>query len=162
MRKAFSLLELFMSIALAGVMLFSLFIFLNTKSITKSNIKLELQSQLSIITETILQCKEYSNMMPIQDDGADANNTALNTLECNTSTPYKLDGGKNSFIPRAVDGFSDYNATKDGSEFYFSTTTSTNSYNDEVLQELNSTYSTNQYELTRDSSTVQLKFYLSR
>ncbi len=162
MRKAFSLLELFVAITLAGVMALFAFNYLNTKTLSKENIKLELQSHFNIITATILQCKEYSNIMPIQSDGSEASNTLLNTLDCNTTTPYSLDGGKGSFIPPPLNNFTAYTATQNISEFYFSTTTTINSYNDEVLQELLSRYSINQYELTSDATTTTLKFYLSR
>ncbi len=162
MRRAFSLLELLIVITLSGVMAIFAFNYLNMETISKENIRLELQSHFNIITATILQCKEYSNIMPIQSNGSEASNTLLNTLDCNTTTPYSLDGGRGSFIPLPLNDFTDYRATQNASEFYFSTTTDINSYNDEVLQDLQSTYSVNQYELTSDATTTTLKFYLSR
>ena len=162
MRKAFSLIELLIVITLTGVMTIFTFDYLDSKTISKENIKLKLQSHLSIISATILQCKEYSGTMPIQSDGSEASSTLLNTLDCNTTTPYSLDGGKGSFIPSALQNFTDYTATQNGSEFYFSTTTSINSHNHEVLQELQNNYSSNQYELTSSDTTVNLNFYLSR
>jgi len=162
MRKAFSLIELLIVITLSGVMAILAFNYLNMETISKENIKLELQSHFNIITATILQCKEYSNIMPIQSNGSEASDTLLNTLDCNTSTPYSLDGGKGSFIPPPLNNFTAYTATQNASEFYFSTTTGINSYNDEVLQELQNSYSTSQYELTSNATTTTLKFYLSR
>lgn len=162
MRQAFSLLEIFIAIALAGVMAYTTSFFLDTKAISNQNLKTQIQSHLNIITSVILQCKEYSNVFPLQSNGSLANNTLLNTLECNTSTPYALDGGKGSFIPPALEYFSAYRATQNGTEFYFSTTTAMNSVNAEVLLDLNGTYSTNQYELTHDATTAYLNFYLSR
>ncbi|MEA3371688.1 MAG: prepilin-type N-terminal cleavage/methylation domain-containing protein, partial [Campylobacterota bacterium] len=162
MRKAFSLIELLIVITLAGVTAILAFNYLNMESISKNNIKLELQSHFNIITATILQCKEYSNIMPIQSGGSEASDTLLSTLECNTTTPYQLDGGKGAFIPPPLNDFTAYTATQNASEFYFSTRTSINSYSDEVLQELQTNYSTNQYELTSDATTTTLKFYLSR
>jgi hypothetical protein len=162
LRKAFSLIEIFIAIALSGVMAFTAFFYLDTDTISKDNIKTQLQSHFNIITSVILQCKEYSNIFPIQSDGSLASSTLLNTLECNTTTPYLLDGGKGSFIPPALDNFTQYTATQTGTEFYFSTTTAINSVNDEILLELNTTYSPNQYELTYDATTAFLTFYLSR
>jgi type II secretory pathway pseudopilin PulG len=163
MRQAFSLLEIFIAIALSGVMAYTAsFFYLDTASISKQNIKTQLQSHFNVITSVILQCKEYSNVFPIQSDGSLANNTILDTLECNTSTPYLLNGGKGSFIPPSLENFTTYRATQTASEFYFSTTTAIDSINDEVLKELNSTFSTNQYVLTHDATTAYLKFYLSR
>ena len=100
--------------------------------------------------------------MPVENNTTLANGILVSALECNTTTPYQLDGGKGVFIPPAITGFTDYNATESGTEFYFSTTTTIDSTNDEVLQDLNSSYSTNQYELTYDATTATLKFYLSR
>lgn len=162
MKKAFSLLELIVAIALAGVIALLSTNFINFSTISKINIKSELQSHFNIISATILQCKELSNLMPLQTDGSPANDTLLNTLECNTTTPYTLDGGRGSFIPKALSGFTEYKATQNGNNFYFSTTTALDSNNYEVLQELNSSYSSNQYELTNDATTAYLNFYISR
>ncbi|QOY51292.1 prepilin-type N-terminal cleavage/methylation domain-containing protein [Candidatus Sulfurimonas baltica] len=162
MRQAFSLLELLLAIALSGVMAYTASFYLDIDSISKQNIKTQFQSHLNIITSVILQCKEYSNVFPIQNNGSLASATLLSTLECNTSTPYLLDGGKGSFIPPALENFTQYRATQNGSEFYFTTTTAINSTSDEVLIDLNTTYSQNQYELTHDASTAYLNFYLSR
>ena len=133
----------------------------NTSTISKQNIKSELQSHLEIITATIFQCKELSNAMPIQDDGSLADDTLLNTLECNTTTTYKIDGQRGGFIPKALKDFSEYKATQNDNEFYFYTTTKLGSYNDDVLVELNSTYSSSQYELSDDGVDRTMKFYLS-
>ena len=162
MRSAFSLLELLIVITLSGVMAILAFNYRDMQTISQENIKLELQSHFNIITATILQCKEYSGIMPIQSNGSEASGTLLNTLDCNTTTPYALDGGKGSFIPLPLNNFTDYTATQTGSEFYFSTTTPINSYNATVLQELQATYSLKQYELISNATTTTLKFYLSR
>jgi prepilin-type N-terminal cleavage/methylation domain-containing protein len=162
MRKAFSLIELLITVALAGAMAIFTVSFINTESISKENIKTELLSHFAILSATILQCKELSNAMPVQAGGALASSTLLNTMECNTTTPYLLDGGKGNFIPVPLTGFTAYTATQNGSEFYFSTTTEVNSTNDEVLQSIQSSFSTNQYSLTHDTTTAYLKFYLSR
>jgi len=162
MRKAFSLLELLIVIALLGAMTILGTNYMNVTSLSKSNIRTQLQSHFNIISSAVLYCKELSNSMPLQNDGSPANSTLLTVLECNTTTPYLLDGGKGSFIPPPVTGMTAYTATHSGSEFYFSTTATLNSDNDEVLQELESKYSSNQYELTHDATTAYLKFYLSR
>jgi prepilin-type N-terminal cleavage/methylation domain-containing protein len=161
LKKAFSLIELLLTITLAGVMVILSFNYLNISTLSKQNTKIEFQSHLNIITATILQCKELSNMMPIQSGGSLASTTPLDTLECNTSIPYLLDGGKGSFIPEPLTGFTNYTATQLGTQFYFTTTTAFSSNNYEVLQELNSTYSTQQYELTNNGTTATLNFYLS-
>lgn len=151
-----------LTIALAGVMVILSLNYLNISTLSKQNTKTEFQSHLNIITAAILQCKELSNMMPIQNGGALANTTPLDTLECNTTTPYLLDGAKGSFIPEPLSGFTNYTASQTGEEFYFSTTTPYGSSNYEVLQELQTTYSQNQYELSHDGTTANLNFYLSR
>lgn len=138
------------------------FNYLNISTLSKENIKTKLQSQINLITATVFQCKEYSNSFPIQNGGLLANDSLLNSLECNTSTPYALDGGKNSFIPIPIAGFTSYTATQKGNEFYFSTSAELNSNNDEALKELNSTYSANQYELIYVETNATLNFYISR
>ncbi len=162
MKKAFSLLELLIVIALLGVMTILSVNYYNTTTISKNNTKAQLQSHFEIITAAILQCKELSGIMPIQNDASLASDTFLDSLECNTTTPYQLNGGRNGFIPPPPNGFSEYKATQNNNEFYFSTSTTLNSINDEVLIELNSTYSSQQYELISSGTTRYLKFYLSK
>lgn len=161
-RKAFSLIELLVVITLIGVMAALSFSYLNISTISKQNIKSEFQSHINIITATILQCKDLSGSMPTQVGEVPANNTLLNTLICNTSPTYSLDGGHGSFIPKPLSNFTTYTATQMGDIFYFTTSTPLNSPNYEVLQELQNSYSTNQYELTNDGTTATLNFYLSR
>ena len=93
--------------------------YLNVDTLSQQNTKTQFQSHLNIITASILQCKELSNVMPI-DGGAFASDTLLNTLDCNTSIPYSLNGERGSFIPNPLTGFTVYKATQVGSEFYFS------------------------------------------
>lgn len=162
MRKAFSLIELFVTIALVGAITFVVTNLINTRYLSIESIKLEFKSHLNLITATILQCKEFSGTMPLQSDGSLANGTLLDSLECNTTTTYPLDGGKGSFIPTPLNLFTSYKATQSGDEFYFSTTTEIDSYQYDALAELNTTYSPNQYELTDDGTTASVKFYLSR
>lgn len=163
MRKAFSLIELLITVALAGAMAIFISSFIDIDTLTKDNVKTQLQSHLNIISSSILQCKELSNAMPIDSNGSIlANNTPLNSLECNTTTPYSLDGGKGSFIPPSLSGFTSYTATESGDEFYISTTTPITSRNYDVLKDLNTTYSSQQYVLTDDTTTATLNFYLSR
>lgn len=162
MRKAFSLIELLITVALAGAMAIFTVSYYNTTQISKDNIKTQLQSHFNLLSAAILQCKELSDSMPIDTNGTLADNTLLSNLECNTSTPYSLDGGKGYFMPVTIDGFTPYKATQNGSEFYIRTTAEINSRNDEVLQDLNTSYSPNQYQLTYDASTAYLNFYISR
>lgn len=162
MRQAFTLFELMISIVLAGAMVIFAVSFLDTSTLSKENIKSQLQSHFSLISAASFQCKELSGAMPVENNTTLANGTLVSSLECNTSTPYQLDGGKGIFIPPAISGFTDYNATQNGTEFYFSTSTTINSTNDNALKDLNSSYSTNQYVLSYDATTATLKFYLSR
>ena len=138
------------------------FSYLNVTTLSKQNIKTEFQSHLNIITATILQCKDLSNSMPTQAGEVAANGTLLNTLTCNTSPTYQIDGGHGSFIPPPLLNFTAYKATQVGEIFYFTTTTPLASASYEVLQDLQSSYSANQYELTNNGTTATLNFYLSR
>ena len=134
----------------------------DTSTISKQNIKSELQSHLEIITATIFQCKELSGIMPIQNDGSLANDTKLNTLDCNTSNTYSIDGERGGFIPPPLHGFTVYKAKQDNNEFYIWTSAKLDTYNDDVLIELNSTYSNSQYKLSDDGTDRTMKFYFSR
>lgn len=136
------------------------FNYLDVSTLSKQDTKTQLQSHFNIISAIVLQCKELSNVMPIQNGGSLASDTLLNTLECNTSTPYEINGGRGAFIPKALNSFTEYKATQIGSQFYFSTSTTMNSSNDEVLQDLQSNYSANQF--IYDAPTASMKFYLSR
>jgi prepilin-type N-terminal cleavage/methylation domain-containing protein len=162
LKKAFSLIELLVAVTLIGVMAILSFSYLNVATLSKQNIKTEFQSHLNIITATILQCKDLSNSMPTQALEVPANNTFLNTLVCNTTPTYSLDGSHGAFIPKPMLNFTAYKATQIGNIFYFTTTTPLNSSNYEVLQDLQNIYSANQYELTNDGTTATLNFYLSR
>lgn len=138
------------------------FSYLNVSSLSKQNIKTEFQSHLNIISATILQCKDLSNKMPTLAGEVAANATLLNTLICNTTPTYTLDGSHGAFIPKPLLNFTSYRATQSGDIFYFTTTTPLNSPNYEVLDELQTNYSANQYELSNDGVTATLNFYLSR
>lgn len=162
MKKGFSLLELFIVIALSGAMAIFALSYINPSSILNESSKAELQSHLSIISAAVFECKEASNMMPTQNGGTYANNTLLSALECNTSIPYPLDGGEGFFLPPAPSGFTNYTATQSGTLFYVSTSTPIDSSGDEILQELNSTYSPKQYILDYNTTTATMRMYLSR
>ena len=162
MKKAFSLFEIMIAIALLGAMAYFSINYINTDTLKKESVKSQLQSHFNLITAAILQCKEYSGSFPIDQNGSIPTDSQIYSLECNTSTPYSLDGGNGFFMPIVLSGFSSYTATQNGDEFYFSTYTNKDSGNDLVLQDLNNTYSPRQYELTYDTTKVYLKFYISR
>jgi len=161
-RQAFSLIELLVTVALAGAMAIFISSYIDIDTLNKDNLKSQFQSNLNIISSAILQCKEFSLAMPIQTDGSLASDTLLNTLDCNTSTPYPLDGGHGAFIPPALQNFTDYTATENGNKFFITTTAPLDTRAYEVMQDLNNTYSAKQYELTDDSATATLNFYFSR
>lgn len=162
MKKAFSLFEIIIALTLSGVMAILFMNYVNYNTISKQNIKTSLQTHIQTITEAILQCKTLSNSFPIQSDGSLASSSILSDLDCNTTTPYALDGGKGIFIPKPLNNFDTYTATQDGSEFYFSTSVTKNTLQADVLLELNSSYSKMQYEIIDKSTKYDLKFYLSR
>lgn len=162
MRKAFSLIEVLVAVALAGAIAFFTISYIDAASLSKESIKTELKAQFNLITSIVLRCKELSNSMPTQTNETLANATALNTLQCNTSPAYAIDGGQGAFIPVVPKGFTPYIATQSGNTFFITTTAKVDSRNYEVLQDLNTSYSTNQYVLTDDTTTATLNFYISR
>lgn len=162
MKKAFSLFEIIIAIALSGVMALLFINYVNYDAISKQNIKTSFQIHIQTITEAILQCKTLSNSFPTQSNGSPASSSILSSLDCNTTTPYPLDGGKGIFIPKPLSNFDTYTATQNGAEFYFSTSVTKNTLQADVLLELNSSYSKMQYEIIDKPTKYDLKFYLSR
>ena len=100
--------------------------------------------------------------MPNQIGGADASDTNLTALECNTSTPYQFDGGRNGFVPIPPVGFTAYTATETGTVFYITTTAENNSTQDEALIGLALNYTPTQATLDHNATSATFKFYLSR
>ncbi|MCL4431418.1 MAG: hypothetical protein M1300_03755 [Epsilonproteobacteria bacterium] len=83
-------------------------------------------------------------------------------LECNTSTPYAFDGGRNGFVPIPPTGFTAYTATETGTTFYITTTAENNSTQDEALVSLALSYTSTQASLDHNATSATFKFYLSR
>lgn len=162
MKKAFTLIEIALTVFLAGVISAVGYFYLNTNSLKRSKYKTSIQSQINLIESMVFQCKSLSEQMPNQVGGADASDTNLTSLECNTSTPYQFDGGRNGFVPVPPNGFTAYTATETGTAFYITTTAENNSTQDEALISLALNYTTNQAELNHSATTATFKFYLSR
>jgi len=162
MKKAFTLIEVALTVFLAGVISAVGYFYLNTDSLKRSKYKTAVQSQINLIESMVFQCKSLSEQMPNQIGGANALDTNLSNLECNTSTPYVFDGGRNGFVPIPPVGFTAYTATETGTTFYISTTTDNNSTQDEALQRLALNYTSTQAELNHSATTATFKFYLSR
>jgi len=161
-KKAFTLVEVILTIFLVGVMSTLGYFYISTSGLKQSEYKTTLQSQFNLIESMVFQCKSLSEQMPNQVGGANALDTNLSDLECNTSTPYKFDGGRNGFVPVPPTGFTAYTATEVGTVFYISTTADNNSTQDEVIQKLALNYTSTQAELNHSATTATFKFYLSR
>lgn len=161
-KKAFTLVELAMAVFLAGVMGAVGYYYINTSSLKRSQYKTAVQSQINLIESMVFQCKSLSEQMPNQVGGADASDTNLTSLECNTSTPYQLDGGRNGFVPNPPVGFTAYTATETGTAFYITTTAENNSTQDKALINLALNYTSTQATLDHNATSATFKFYLSR
>lgn len=161
-KQAFTLIEVLLTIFLVGVLSTIGYFYISTSSLRKAEYKTVLQSQFNLIESMVFQCKNLSEQMPNQVGGANALNTNLSLLECNTSTPYTFDGGRNGFVPIPPTGFTAYTATESGTLFYITTTASNNTVQDEALIKLSLNYTSTQAELTHDATTATFKFYLSR
>jgi hypothetical protein len=162
-RKAFSFLEMALTIFLAGVIGAVSYYFLNLTTLNAINYKSSLQSHINLIESMTFQCKSLSEQFPKNlGDSTNASNTLLSDLECNTSTPYPFDGGKNGFVPVPPGEFSPYRATESGSEFYISTTAENNSTEDKALEKLIINYTPTQASLEHNETSATFKFYLSR
>lgn len=161
--KAFTLIELAVTIFLAGLLGSLGYFYLNTSNIQKLQYETTLQSHINLIEAMVFQCKELSEQFPKElNTSSDATDTLLTELECNTSTPYTLDGGKNGFVPLPPAGFTSYKATEVGNVFYIMTTTENNSTQDEALKSLILKYTSQQATLDHNASSAIFKFFLSR
>lgn len=161
-KKAFSLVEVILTIFLVGVISAVGYFYLNTESLKRSQYKTAIQSQINLIESMVFQCKSLSEQMPNQAGGANASDTNLTALECNTSTPYQFDGGRNGFVPVPPTGFTAYTATETGTAFYITTTAENNSTQDIALTSLVLNYTSTQATLEHNATSATFKFYLSR
>lgn len=162
-RKAFTLVELAITIFLAGLLGSLGYFYLNTSTIKRSQYKTAVQSHVNLIESMVFQCKGLSEQFPKElNTSSKASNTLLTELECNTSTPYAFDGGKNGFVPLPPTGFTPYRATESGSAFYIVTTAEKNSIQDEALQKLIVNYTSTQAVLEHNATSATFKIYLSR
>lgn len=161
-KKAFTLLEVTLTIFLVGVISALSYFYLNTDSLKRSQYKTAIQSHINLIESMVFQCKNLSEQMPNQASGANALDTNLTLLECNTSVPYKFDGGRNGFVPIPPTGFTAYTATETGTAFYITTTAENNSTQDEALISLALNYTSTQASLDHNATSATFKLYLSR
>lgn len=162
-KKAFTLVELAITIFLAGLLGSLGYFYLNTSTIKRSQYKTAVQSHVNLLESMVFQCKGLSEQFPKElNTSSKASNTLLSELECNTSTPYSFDGGKNGFVPLPPTGFTPYRATESGSAFYIVTTAEKNSIQDEALQKLIVNYTSTQAVLEHNTTSATFKIYLSR
>jgi prepilin-type N-terminal cleavage/methylation domain-containing protein len=161
-KKAFTLVEVILTIFLVGVISTIGYYYISTTGLKEAEYKTALQSQFNLIESMVFQCKSLSEQMPNQVGGADALDTNLTSLECNTSTPYALNGGRNGFVPIPPSGYTAYTATESGTAFYIATTAENNSTQDEAFKKLILNYTSQQADLNHSATTATFKFYLSR
>lgn len=161
-KKAFTLVEVILTIILVGVISALGYFYLDINSLKRSQYKTAVQSQINLIESMVFQCKSLSEQMPNQVGGTNASDTNLTSLECNTSTPYAFDGGRNGFVPIPPTGFTAYTATEAGTVFYITTTAENNSTQDEALVSLVLNYTSTQASLDHNATSATFKFYLSR
>ncbi|MGM0623794.1 MAG: type II secretion system protein, partial [Campylobacterota bacterium] len=100
MKKAFSLVELLVVIALSGVMATLFYNYANFGFYQQSALTTTLQTHLSSITQAALHCKNISDSLPTQMGGSEANDTPVYELECQSDPPYLLDGYDSFFMPK--------------------------------------------------------------
>ena len=147
-RSAFTQIEIAMTVFLAGLMGALTYYYINLSTLNRSQYKSALQSHFNLIESMVFQCKSLSEQFPKElNSSTNASNTLLTELECNTSTPYSLNGGKNGFIPLPPTGFAPYKATETGSVFYVMTSADNNSTQDDALKDLILNYTSQQASL---------------
>lgn len=162
-RTAFTLVEIAITVFLAGLLGSLGYFYLKTSSLQKIQYTTTVQSHVNLIESMIFQCKNLSEQFPKElNTSTNASNTLLTDLECNTSTPYVFNGGRNGFVPIPPTGFSPYRATESGTVFYISTSADNNTIQDEALQKLILDYTATQAVLEHNTTSATFKFYLSR
>lgn len=162
-RSAFTQIEIALSVFLAGLMGALTYYYINLSSLNRSQYKSALQSHFNLIESMVFQCKSLSEQFPKElDSSTNASNTLLTELECNTSIPYSLNGGRNGFIPLPPTGFTPYKATESGSIFFITTSADNNSTQDDALKNLILNYTPQQASLEHNATSAIFKFYLSR
>ena len=162
-RSAFTQIEIAMTVFLAGLMGALTYYYINLSTLNRSQYKSALQSHFNLIESMVFQCKSLSEQFPKElNSSTNASDTLLTELECNTSTPYSLNGGKNGFIPLPPTGFAQYKATETGSVFYVMTSADNNSTQDDALKSLILNYTSQQASLDHNATSAIFKFYLSR
>lgn len=162
-RNAFTQIEIALSVFLAGLMGALTYYYINLSSLNRSQYKSALQSHFNLIESMVFQCKSLSEQFPKElDSSTNASNTLLTELECNTSIPYSLNGGRNGFIPLPPTGFTPYKATESGSIFFIATSADNNSTQDDALKNLILNYTPQQASLEHNATSAIFKFYLSR
>ncbi len=164
-RAAFTLVEIAITVVLAGLIGALAYYYINVTTMARIQYQSTLQSHFSLIESMVFQCKSLSEQFPKElNTSTYASNTLLTELECNTTTPYSLDGGRNGFVPIPPTGFSAYRATESGSAFYVITSTDNNSTQDNALKNLILNYTSQQATLEHNTTSgiATFKFYLSR
>lgn len=164
-KTAFTQVEVALTIFLVGLMGALSYYYINTTTMARIQYQSTLQSHFNLIESMIFQCKSLSNQFPRQITTSQlASNTLLTQLECNTTVPYSLNGGRNGFVPIPPTGFSAYQATESGTTFYVMTSADNNSTQDNAFKKLILNYNTQQATLDHNTTSglATFKFYLSR
>lgn len=162
-RKAFTLIEVIITIGLMAIMATLGYFYFDVSTLNQSQYKSQLQSQINLVESMVFQCKNLSEQFPKElNSSTNASNTLLSDLECNTTVPYAFNGGKNGFVPVPPTGFNAYRATETGTVFFIMTSADNNSTQDKTLKNLVLNYTTQQATLEHNATSAIFKFYLSR
>lgn len=163
MKKAFSLVEVLLAVTLISVIaILSTRNFLNFDTINIYTKSIKLQSDITLITTMIIDCKDTSLSFPKNIDNSPAYENLLRDLECKSDVPYMLDGGKVGFIPQLGSGFSDWFASEVGGSFYIFASAQKNTNHSQILKTLYNSYPKNQVMYDTNSSTTEdiFRFYI--
>jgi len=162
-KKAFTQIEVALTVFLAGLMGALTYYYVNVSTMNRIQYQSTLQSHFNLLESMVFQCKSLSEQFPKDlNTSTNAANTLLTHLDCNTTTPYSLDGGRNGFVPVPPNGFSAYRATESGSIFYVMTSADNNSTESKALEKLILNYTSRQATLEHNATSAIFKFYLSR
>lgn len=163
-KKAFTQIEVAMTVFLAGLMGALTYYYVNVSTMNRLQYQSTLQSHFNLLESMVFQCKSLSEQFPkdLNATSMNASDTLITQLECNTSTPYSLNGGRNGFVPVPPNGFSAYKATESGNTFYIMTSADNNTTESKAFDKLILNYTSRQATLEHNVTSAIFKFYLSR
>jgi hypothetical protein len=127
LKRAFSVVELLLVIAVISAMAFLSKKYINIDLISETKITTTIKSQIVSISTILLKCKSQSNKFP-KYNGNDANDNELTNMKCQTTNPYYIIEDNSMLKNQEINDLSNWYAKEDNYKFniYLKTLTKNN------------------------------------